>query len=143
MDELATGNFQEVIDDVTVKVADVDTVVLCSGKFYYDILERKEADNSGENIAVVRVEQLYPVPQKQLDAIVEKYGADKKYIWAQEEPENMGAWSHMLRKFRTVNLDVVARMESASPATGSPQVHLRRHTAILDQIMAHSKEKVS
>jgi 2-oxoglutarate dehydrogenase E1 component len=143
MDDLASGRFQEVIDDASVKAADVDTIVLCSGKFYYDILERKEADDSGENIAVVRVEQLYPVPYQQLDALVEKYGADKKYIWAQEEPENMGAWSHMLRKWRTVPLDVIARRESASPAAGSPQVHLRRHTAILDAVMSHSKEKVS
>lgn len=143
MDELVTGKFEEVIDDASVSASDVDTVVLCSGKFYYDILERKEADNSGENIAVVRVEQLYPVPTKQLDALVEKYGADKKYIWAQEEPENMGAWSHMLRKWRTVNLDAVTRMESASPATGSPKVHANRHNAILDAIMSHAKEKVS
>lgn len=143
MDELAKGRFQEVIDDASVKADNVDTVVLCTGKFYYDILERKEESDSGENIAVVRVEQLYPLPQKQLDALVEKYGADKKYIWAQEEPENMGAWSHMLRKWRTVQLDVIARRESASPATGSPKVHANRHNAILDAVMSHSKEKVS
>ncbi|MCB9188642.1 MAG: 2-oxoglutarate dehydrogenase E1 component [Flavobacteriales bacterium] len=143
MDELANGRFQEVIDDTSVNVANVDTVILCTGKFYYDILERKEETGAGDNIAVVRVEQLYPVPQKQLDAIVAKYGADKKYIWAQEEPENMGAWSHMLRKYRTVHLDVLSRRESASPAAGSPKVHANRHNAILDAIMSHSKEKVS
>lgn len=143
MDELANGRFQEVIDDTSVKSENVDTVVLCSGKFYYDILERKEETGSGDNIAVVRVEQMYPLPQKQLDALVDKYGADKKYIWAQEEPANMGAWSYMLRKWRTVHLDVVARRESSSPATGSPLMHAKRHGAILDAIMSHSKEKVS
>lgn len=143
IDELANGKFQEVIDDHSVDAKNVDTVVFCSGKFYYDILEKKEEAGNGENIAVVRVEQLYPLPQKQLDAIVAKYGADKKYIWAQEEPENMGAWSYMLRKWRTVNLDVISRRESASPATGSPQVHAKRHNFILNQVLSYAKEKVS
>jgi 2-oxoglutarate dehydrogenase E1 component len=136
---MATGNFQEVIDDTTVKAADVDTVILCSGKFYYDILEKKEEVGGGDNIAVVRLEQIYPVPQQQLDAIVDKYGKGAKYIWAQEEPENMGAWSFILRKYRTVQLDVIARNESASPATGSPKVHQIRHNRLLDMIMSHSK----
>ncbi len=142
--DLATGGFQEVIDDASVKAGNVDTVVLVSGKFYYDLLEQKEATSGGaDNIALVRVEQLYPLPQNHLDAIVEKYGADKKYIWAQEEPENMGAWSYMLRKWRTVNLEVVSRRESASPATGSPVVHANRHNYIMNAIMEHAKQKVS
>jgi 2-oxoglutarate dehydrogenase E1 component len=143
IDEMASGKFQEVIDDYTVNPSDVDTVILCCGKFYYDILEKKEEVGSGDNIAVVRVEQLYPVPHQQLDAIVDKYGKDAKYIWAQEEPENMGAWSFMLRKYRTVNLDVIARYESASPASGSPKVHQIRHNRLLDEIMSYSKQKVS
>ncbi|MFT5602302.1 MAG: 2-oxoglutarate dehydrogenase E1 component [Flavobacteriales bacterium] len=143
IDEMASGKFQEVIDDSTVNPSDVDTVILCCGKFYYDILEKKEEVGSGDNIAVVRVEQLYPVPHQQLDAIVDKYGKDAKYIWAQEEPENMGAWSFMLRKYRTVNLDVIARHESASPATGSAKVHQIRHDRLLDEIMSYSKQTVS
>ena len=142
LEELANGKFQEVIDDTTVKAKDVDTVVLCTGKFYYDIIEEKEKVGGGENMAVVRVEQLYPLPQKQLDTIVEKYGKDAKYIWAQEEPGNMGAWSYMLRMYRTVHLDVASRMDSASPASGSPKVHQIRQQAILDQLMKNIKEKV-
>jgi len=142
MSDLSSGRFQEVIDDTTVKATDVDTVVLCTGKFYYDIIEEKERIGGAENIAVVRVEQIYPVPTKQLDAIVAKYGKDCKFIWAQEEPENMGAWSFMLRKYRTVHLDVVSRLESASPATGSSKVHEIRHKKILSLIMENAKQKV-
>jgi 2-oxoglutarate dehydrogenase E1 component len=142
VDELATGKFQEVIDDTSVKAKDVDTVVFVSGKFYYDIIEEKEKLGVGENIAVVRVEQLYPVPHKQMDAIVDKYGKNSKYIWAQEEPGNMGAWSHMLRHYRTVHLEVASRLDSASPASGSPKVHGIRQQAILDELMSNIKEKV-
>ena len=142
VDELANGVFQEVIDDTSVKAKEVDTVVFVSGKFYYDIIEEKEKIGAGENIAVVRVEQLYPVPHKQMDAIVDKYGKDSKYIWAQEEPGNMGAWSHMLRHYRTVHLEVASRLDSASPASGSPKVHAIRQQAILDELMSNVKEKV-
>ncbi len=142
VDELANGVFQEVIDDSSVKAKDVDTVVFVSGKFYYDIIEEKEKIGAGENIAIVRVEQLYPVPHKQMDAIVDKYGKDSKYIWAQEEPGNMGAWSHMLRHYRTVHLEVASRLDSASPASGSPKVHAIRQQAILDELMSNIKEKV-
>ena len=142
IEELANGVFQEVIDDSSAKAKDVDTVVFVSGKFYYDIIEEKEKIGGGENIAVIRVEQLYPVPHKQLDAIVDKYGKDAKYIWAQEEPGNMGAWSHMLRHYRTVHLEVASRLDSASPASGSPKVHAIRQQAILDELMSNIKEKV-
>ena len=142
IEELANGVFQEVIDDSSAKVKDVDTVVFVSGKFYYDIIEEKEKIGGGENIAVIRVEQLYPVPHKQLDAIVDKYGKHAKYIWAQEEPGNMGAWSHMLRHYRTVHLEVASRLDSASPASGSPKVHAIRQQAILDELMSNIKEKV-
>jgi len=142
VDELANGVFQEVIDDTSVKAKDVDTVVFVSGKFYYDIIEEKEKLGAGENIAVVRVEQLYPVPHKQMDAIVDKYSKDSKYIWAQEEPGNMGAWSHILRHYRTVHLQVASRLDSASPASGSPKVHAIRQQAILDELMSNVKEKV-
>ncbi|MDG2226708.1 MAG: 2-oxoglutarate dehydrogenase E1 component, partial [Flavobacteriales bacterium] len=142
VEELANGVFQEVIDDSAAKAKDVDTVVFVSGKFYYDIIEEKGKIGAGENIAVIRVEQLYPVPHKQLDAIVDKYGKDAKYIWAQEEPGNMGAWSHMLRHYRTVHLEVASRLDSASPASGSPKVHAIRQQAILDELMSNIKEKV-
>jgi 2-oxoglutarate dehydrogenase E1 component len=138
IEELAEGRFHEVIDDESVEANNVDTVALCSGKVYYDILEEQEKIGGTENLAVVRLEQLFPVPAKQLDALKERYPNAKKWIWVQEEPENMGAWSHMLRCWRSVELDVIARPASGSPASGSPKVHQIRHQAILDELFSHA-----
>jgi 2-oxoglutarate dehydrogenase E1 component len=115
----------------------VDTVVLCSGKIYYDMVERLD-ENPALNIALIRVEQIHPLPQVELAAVVEKYGADANYIWVQEEPKNMGAWSFMLQNFTTVPLSVIARSTSASPASGSSDVHKLRQEAILDEVFAHT-----
>jgi 2-oxoglutarate dehydrogenase E1 component len=141
IDEMANGKFREVIEDPTVKAKDVDTVAFCSGKIYYDILEEKEKKDSGENIAVVRLEQLYPLPKKQLDALVKKYGDQCKFIWVQEEPENMGAWTYMLWSYRTVILDVIARPASGSPAAGSPLIHQHRQKVIMDKLFSYARVK--
>jgi len=95
------------------------------------------------SLAIIRVEQLYPLPQTQLDAIVAKYKKAKAWIWIQEEPENMGAWSYMLRHYRTVSLDVIARPESASPATGSSKIHQIEQLELYEQALEKSfyKEK--
>jgi len=138
IDEMAKGNFQEVIDDANTKAANVDTVVFCTGKFYYDLEAKREEIGGAENIAIVRVEQLYPLPQKQLDKIVAKYKNAKNYIWTQEEPENMGAWSHMLRHFTSVNLQQVTLAESGAPATGSSKAHAVRHNDIIDRVFKYA-----
>ena len=139
--EMATGGFKKVIDDQRMmKSADarlVDTVVLCSGKIYYDLLERLE-DISAPNLALVRVEQIHPLPDAELDVVVKKYGAEANYIWVQEEPKNMGAWSFMLQNFTAVPLSVIARSTSASPASGSSELHKLRQDAILDEVFAHA-----
>ena len=139
--EMATGGFKKVIDDPRMmKSADarlVDTVVLCSGKIYYDLLERLE-DISAPNLALVRVEQIHPLPDAELDVVVKKYGAEANYIWVQEEPKNMGAWSFMLQNFTAVPLSVIARSTSASPASGSSELHKLRQDAILDEVFAHA-----
>jgi len=145
MEELANGKFQEVIDDSNA--SDVDTVVLSSGKIYYDFVEKREEKEAGSNIALVRVEQMYPFPDVQLSEIIEKYGSNAKYIWVQEEPENMGAWTYMLAQFRfwkekNVDLDVIARHTSSSPASGSPKVHEIRQNEILDKVFSFAKETV-
>jgi 2-oxoglutarate dehydrogenase E1 component len=121
--DLSKGRFQELIDDATASASKVEKVVLCTGKIYYDLLEEKE-NRKAENIALVRLEQLYPLPQKQIDAILKKYSKSKQLIWAQEEPENMGAWSYILRNLRQHNVQVVSRNESGSPATGSSKRHV-------------------
>jgi 2-oxoglutarate dehydrogenase E1 component len=135
MKELANGRFQEVIDDESANPKDVKTVVFCSGKLYYDILEEKEKMQSKTDLALVRIEQLYPLPEKQLDAIVKKYGEKASYVWAQEEPENMGAWSYLFRMYRKVNLDVIAKNASASPAPGSSQLFEIRQNAIINGVL--------
>jgi 2-oxoglutarate dehydrogenase E1 component len=137
--ELAKGQFQEVIDDSTVNKKNVDTVVLCTGKVYYDIMEEKEKIQSGENMAIVRVEQLYPLPEKQIREVIASYGKKAKVIWAQEEPENMGAWSYMMRMLRDLNLDVVSVPASASPATGSPKVHEQRVRAMMNKLFSSAQ----
>ncbi|MEO0403855.1 MAG: 2-oxoglutarate dehydrogenase E1 component, partial [Bacteroidota bacterium] len=138
LDELTKGGFQEVLLDPHVNAKDVDTVVLCSGKVYYDILEEKEAQKTGENIAVVRLEQLYPLPEKQIHDLLKKYKAEN-VIWMQEEPENMGAWSYILRSMKDLDIEVIARPASGSPAAGSPRIHEQRLKTLMDQLFAFAK----
>ncbi|MCB9360840.1 MAG: 2-oxoglutarate dehydrogenase E1 component [Flavobacteriales bacterium] len=138
IDEMAKGSFQEVIDDANAKVKEIDTVVFCTGKFYYDLLAKQEETGGTDNIALVRVEQLYPLPQKQLDTIISKYKNAKNYIWAQEEPENMGAWTHMLRHFTSVKLTPVTLAESGAPATGSSKAHAVRHNDVINRVFKYS-----
>ena len=138
--DLANGQFQEIIDDDRVSPKNVDTVAYCSGKIYFDILEKIEEIGGADNIAVVRLEQLYPLPAEQLDNIVKKYSKAKNHIWVQEEPANMGAWSYILRKWRTVSLEVISRRSSGSPAAGSPKVHERRQNALIDKVLKNAKQ---
>jgi 2-oxoglutarate dehydrogenase E1 component len=128
---LSKGGFEELIDDAAAKAASVTRVVFCSGKLYYELLEQRDALKLN-NVALVRIEQLYPFPMKQFEAVLKKYSKATELIWAQEEPENMGAWNYLLRKLRHVpNFDVVARSESGSPATGSSKRHAVEQKALV------------
>lgn len=120
--ELVKGSFQEVIEDTTVKADKVEKVLFCSGKLYYELVDYREKNNI-DDTAIVRIEQLYPLPLHHLEAVVSHYKNQKKLVWVQEEPENMGAWSYLLRRFRKLNLELVARHSSGSPATGSSKRH--------------------
>lgn len=133
LDELANGKFQEVIDDALANAKDVDKVVFCSGKLYYELLERQEEDDA-KNVALVRLEQFYPFPKTQVNEIINKYNKAKQIIWAQEEPENMGGWSFVLRHFEDVNLRLISRRASASPASGSSKVFAKRQAAIINEV---------
>lgn len=125
------GTFEELIDDNSVKAADVKRVVFCTGKLYYELLEQRDASNL-KGVALVRIEQLYPFPMQQFEAVLKKYSKAKQFVWAQEEPENMGAWMYLLRKLRHLtNLEVVARAESGSPATGSSKRHAVEQKALV------------
>ena len=139
IEDLSNGCFKEVIDDDLAKPKSIDTVVLCSGKFYYDLIEKYET-LSASNIAFIRLEQLYPFPKTQLNEIVKKYGNDCNYIWAQEEPENMGAWSFIIRKWQFTKITCCSRVASGSPASGSPKVHEIRHSAVINKVMSYIKK---
>ncbi|MGV3763777.1 2-oxoglutarate dehydrogenase E1 component [Parapedobacter sp.] len=131
-DFVGKSQFQEVIDDSFVKSADVKRVLFCSGKIYYDLLEKQQADTR-KDVAIVRVEQLYPTPMDKLRAIRNKYKNAGEFLWVQEEPENMGAWPYICRKFRNRNitLDVVSRKESSSTATGYAKQHIAQQLAVV------------
>jgi 2-oxoglutarate dehydrogenase E1 component len=140
LEEMATGSFQEVLDDPTAKVKEVDTVVLCSGKFYYE-MKVKAKELGVSNIAFVRVEQLYPLPQKQIDAILAKYKA-KNIIWAQEEPANMGAWTYMAMNLRKLDLIGITRPASAASAEGSKKLHEKRLAKLFNELFSYAKVTV-
>ncbi len=133
LNELASGKFQEVIDDEDVNVNEVRRVIFCAGKMYYDLLAKKE-EFGASDIALVRIEQLYPWPKKQIQKIIYKYSNTKRWIWAQEEPVNMGAWKFVKEKITNVNLQVVARLESGSPAVGLNKLHILGQEEIIGKI---------
>ncbi|MGQ0829896.1 MAG: 2-oxoglutarate dehydrogenase E1 component [Bacteroidota bacterium] len=135
--DFTSGAFQEVIDDASANVKTVKKIAFCSGKVYYDLIEAKEKDGN-EEVAIVRVEQLYPLPINQLKTVLAKYTNAKEYLWVQEESENMGAWAHMLRNFREVNLKYVGRNESASPATGYGKLHAQQQESIVNKVFSKS-----
>jgi 2-oxoglutarate dehydrogenase E1 component len=131
--DFTIGGFQEVIDDAKATAKSVKKVIFCTGKIYYDLIEVQEKENNQE-LAIVRVEQLYPLPIGQLKEVIAKYKNAEEYLWVQEEPENMGAWAHILRHFHEVKLKYIGRHESASPATGYGKLHAQQQQSIIDRV---------
>jgi len=131
--DFTSGGFQEVIDDASANVKSVKKIIFCTGKIYYDLIEAKQKENNDE-LAIVRIEQLYPLPLRQLKEIVAKYKNAPEYLWVQEEPENMGAWAFMKLAFPEVNLKYIGRNESASPATGYGRMHTQQQQSIIDKV---------
>ncbi|TXB67580.1 2-oxoglutarate dehydrogenase E1 component [Phaeodactylibacter luteus] len=137
--EFETGNrFQEVLDDPEVGPRSgkkVKRLLLCSGKIYYDLLQKKQ-DDKRDDVAIVRMEQLYPLPAKQLKAVFERY-PNAEAFWVQEEPSNMGAWQYINSIFinKEIDIDVelkhIARKSSASTATGFKAVHDQQQERIV------------
>ena len=126
--ELEKGEFQEIIDD---NVKNPKRVICCTGKVYYDLIEKRE-ELAKKDVAIVRFEQLYPLPQKQIEKLKKKY-AKAEWVWAQEEPENMGPWSHIMRHVPSIDWHYVGRNESASPAVGSSKVHAKQQDELVNQ----------
>ena len=132
LEDLATGEFQEVIDD-TINPKNVKKLVFCMGKFYYDLLEERENLNR-DDVALVRIEQLFPLHLDKIQKVIDRYPNVENYIWAQEEPRNMGAWSFMLERFDLVKLNVCSRKYYAVPAAGSSTRFKKRHRAVIDSV---------
>jgi len=132
LDELAHGQFREIIEDPPADPSLVKKVVFTTGRLYYDLLKRRNEEKAN-CVALVRVEQLFPIPEKQIQEVAGKYpGA--RLIWAQDEPENQGAWPYYDRKLRYMGFQPVTRPESASPAVGLMEQHKRRLQKILDTV---------
>jgi 2-oxoglutarate dehydrogenase E1 component len=128
--EFTTGSFREVIDDLKVKAKEVKRVILCSGKIYYDLAEAREKDKI-TNVAIVRIEQLHPLPINQITEILKGYGKTE-VVWVQEEPENMGYWNYILRLLhKELPMELISRKASASPATGYNKVHVEEQRNIV------------
>lgn len=130
-DDFTKKDFQEVIADNYAKSSKVKVVNFCSGKVYYDLLAYQQ-ENKRDDVAVIRIEQLYPLPETQIKKVYDSY-PDAKFNWVQEEPKNMGAWLHMLRYEYTRPLNVISRRSSPSPATGFMAIHKKEQEAIVQQ----------
>lgn len=130
MNEFTNGGFKEVIDDASANPAKIKKVLFCSGKIYFDLLEKLQKEKRIE-IALIRLEQIFPLPVKQLEALVKKYGK-ATWFWVQEEPLNMGAASFLQTNLRSINFGVIGRQPSASTASGYNKVHLQEQAELID-----------
>ncbi|WP_269913345.1 2-oxoglutarate dehydrogenase E1 component [Acinetobacter sp. HY1485] len=139
LDELAHGQFQTVIDEVDQVAKDAVTrVVLCGGKVYYDLLEKRR-EQALENVAIVRVEQLYPYPEKRLQEVLATYPNMKDLVWCQEEPKNQGAWlciAPFLMETAGQKVQFAGRAASAAPACGSPYLHAKQQAQLISDALA-------
>jgi 2-oxoglutarate dehydrogenase E1 component len=145
IEELANGKFQEIIDDANADPKKVKKLVFVSGKFYYDLLAENEKLNR-DDIAFIRIEQLFPLNKEAIKKVIDKYKNVKKYVWAQEEPRNMGPWSYMNERFEyldLVKLDVCSRPFYAVPAAGSSARFKRRHQRVIDCVFDNNKNNTS
>ncbi len=139
VDEFANGSFQTLIDDQKAEVDKVKTLVFVTGKFYYDLLEvREEQDRS--DIALIRIEQLFPLPAKEMRAIIKKYEHADDVVWAQEEPRNMGAYSYLMMHFEeSKSFRIASRRAYGAPAAGSSTRSKRRHKEVIDFVFDKTK----
>ena len=140
-EELAEGQFMPLIGDNTVSTNDVKTVVLCTGKFYYDLLDARE-QKQRKDVALVRLEQLFPLPKAEIEALLDKYGK-AEVVWAQEEPRNMGAYGHLLLHLpQARNFRVASRRFYGAPSAGSATRSRRRHQEIIEYVFDKTKDNM-
>lgn len=139
LDDLSKGQFQEVIGDDNAKATQVERVILCSGKVYYELLEEQAKQKNPERFALVRIEQLYPFPEKKLAEILSSYKKVKTIVWTQEEPQNNGAWTYvyfklqnLIKELKGVSLHYAGRDERSSPAVGATYKHKEEQQKLLE-----------
>lgn len=139
-EEFANGQFQPLIDETELTADQVKTVVLCTGKFYYDLLARRE-ETGRNDVALVRLEQLFPLPIEELDAVLAKYSHVSDVVWAQEEPRNMGAYAHLLLHYdKARDFRVASRRFYGAPAAGSSVRSARRHQQVIDYVFDQTRD---
>jgi 2-oxoglutarate dehydrogenase E1 component len=135
LEDFTNGKFYELIDDEYADAKKAQRVLLCTGKIYYDLLDKQQADKR-KDVAIVRIEQLYPTPVVQILKVKAKYSKATEFVWVQEEPENMGAWPYICRKFhndKLINLNVISRHEGSSTATGFAKQHAAQQLLIVSK----------
>lgn len=143
VEDFVSGQFQRVIDDADADVKKVRSLVFCTGKFYYDLLAEKESLKR-DDVALVRIEQLFPLPTDTIRELITKYENADDIVWAQEEPRNMGAWSHMFTLLdEATNFRVASRRFYASPAAGSAVRSKMRHQQVIDYVFDKSKDNMT
>jgi 2-oxoglutarate dehydrogenase E1 component len=135
MEEFTSGKFREIITDPQIDPKKASRVVLCSGKIYYELLELREKEKIND-VSIIRIEQLHPLPKNQLMNALKTFSKKTEVVWVQEEPENMGYWAYMVRNlFKDIDMNVIARKPSASPATGYHKVHVEEQKNILEKAL--------
>ena len=129
--DLADGKFETIIDDI-ISDNKTEKLVFCSGKIYYELLDRRMQEKT-KRVALVRIEQLFPLDIEYINKLVDQYNA-KEIIWVQEEPENMGAWTFILSQLRHLEIDVISRVCSAATASGSSKRSAEKQKEIIDKV---------
>lgn len=138
--DLIDGSFQAIIGDPDVSPKEVKTVVLCSGKFYYDLDQEREK-RGRMDVALIRIEQLFPLPIKEIEQHMAKFPNTTDWVWAQEEPRNMGAWSYLLLQWEAATkFRPASRRYYGAPAAGSAKRFQRRHQQVIDYVFDPSQD---
>jgi 2-oxoglutarate dehydrogenase E1 component len=149
LEDLSEGGFQPVIDEIdNLTASKVKRLVLCSGKVYYDLLEKRREEELSD-VAIVRLEQLYPFPYDEMRTVMEKYSKATQVVWCQEEPRNQGAWRAIRHRIERVlgkkqEIEYAGRAPSASPAVGYASLHLQQQAQLVQEALGlaeNSREK--
>jgi len=143
VDDFVYGGFKELIGDDSATSDKVTSLVFCTGKFYYDLLAERETLERND-VALVRVEQLFPLPEEQIKGVIKKYKNAKDVVWAQEEPRNMGVWSHIMMHLDIAHtFRIASRRFYAAPAAGSSVRSKARHQQVIDYVFDKSKDNMT